>query len=350
MRNLFFKLFFILVATAVFSSVSLYKKPKLIRLKIGIAPRAFVALFEDAVIFSEKSKPPENYRSGTVHRALYQVSMLSGWSKFMLIMGNVFVHPISDPSTGKIFFTRRVLDSSGDGFIGNDDNRILYSYDVKKKLETQLTSNDDDFVLLALFSDGGQLLAMKGNVLFLVKTSEENSKKRIATFSSAIKKAFFDLNGTVFVLLKNDKFYQIKDGQKKKAKINATIYLSNYGAVYYGMKVGKPMFIKRFFTEGNINHSIEIPGKNLQYLFSFNEAIDIFLYTAFANRKIMALEVKTGKYQVIYNFAKNVTRINFNQDFTKCVFLKTFDTDRNNYLSPGGVDKSAIYFLELAYF
>lgn len=350
MRKLFLNIFFLFLSTVVFSAVSLYKKPKLMRLKIGIAPRAFVALLEDIVIFSEKSKPPKNYRSGTVQRSIYKINLLKGWSEFLFSIGNVFAHPISDSSTGTIFFTRRLIDSSGDGFIGNDDNRVIFSFDIKRKKETQLTSNDDDFVLLDLYSDGGHLLAMKGNELFFVQLGKEDEKKSIGSFSSTIVKAFFDLNGTVFVLLKNNDFFQIKDGNIKKAGIGASIYISNYGAVFFNIEAGKPTFMKRLSAGGRKKHILKISGKNLQYLFPFSSTIDLFLYTAFANRKIVALNPRTGKYQVIYSFAKNVTRINFNQDFTKCVFLKTYDTDKNNYLSPGGVDKSAIYFLELAYF
>jgi len=350
MRKLFFYLLLISLSTALFSSVSLYKKPKLIRLKIGIAPRAFVALLEESVIFSEKSKPPKNYHSGTVQRSLYKIDLLKGWSEFLFSMGNVFSHPISDSSTGTIFFTRRLLDSSGDGFIGNDDNRVICSFDIKKKTEIQLTSNDDDFVLLDLYSDGGRLLAMSANKLYLVQIGKKNKKTQIGSFPSPIVKAFFDLNGVVFVLLKNNDFFQIKDGKIKKTVAGANIYLSNYGAVFFNIEAGNPIFTKWLSAGGSNKHRVKIPGKNLQYLFPFNSSIDFFLYTAFANRKIMALESETGKYQVIYSFAKNVTRINFNQDFTRCVFLKTYDTDKNNYLSPGGIDKSAIYFLELAYF
>ncbi len=241
-----------------------------------------------------------------------------------------------------MFYTRRIADSNGDGKLGFDDNGIVCMLDLDGKNFTMISDTADDYVHLAYNPVARELLVQSGNTLYTVNAENPGAFKKAGEISDDIVSAFFDYEGALF-LEKKDGSLMILENQES-ALSSRLPCISVRGESRILHDTGNNTYIK---MHGD-RREYSFPADKTTVLFPLDKSRDLLLNTVFGAYTLFIGNAEGRSYQTLYAFPNHTTFIAFSDDFRQAVFLGTFDTDEDNRINPAGLDKSALYQLNIA--
>lgn len=326
-------------------AVRLYSPPRVRLLPIGIAPRSFVRPLGSYLYFTEKKQPPHSYYPGAVRRILYRVPLRGKASiRKVALLGNVFIHPILDAQHKRIFFCRRTRDSNQDGKLGFHDNRVVYQCTLGGKKLRRLSSPAHDTRLLAYNPDTQTLLLARKRILLELGLNAKRKRlRKRARLKHEAAAAFYDQTGTPFIVTAQGVMLQLDRKGRLHRAGRALLYRSGDIALWYSQQRKKNRYLKLWKDK----QVYSFPTTGLKYLLALDRERDILLDTTPGKRRLFAAHGLRKAHQDIYRFPANTTRVGFSSDRLTAAFLVTFDSDKDGRLSPGGLDKSAVYFMRI---